>query len=186
MAYTLGFPTVGQSLGNSRVDVLNNWQSLFDFCQVNHIGLNLTGAGKHTSMQIVQGAQPATLSNEIGVYTTTVVGNLRILMRYPSNGVSTSLTGEPPSFSATQYSTFLPCGMRLVGKIISGAISGNIAFGITFAQLPLISASIISNNSDQRTIQFTTLTTSSVDFAVLDEDSDPTPETISIMIIGRV
>lgn len=184
MVYTLGFPTVGQSLGNSRVDVLNNWQAIYDTIQQNHIPLNTVGQGKHQAIQIVASSAPATAANEIGLFSNSVSGSMRLVMRQASSGNSVVLSGDNPTLGASSFSTFLPGSFRIEGTSITGS-SGSISFG-PYSQTPWLSASIVANRTDQRTIQFSSLTTSSANWRILDKNESATNGTFTVLIIGKL
>lgn len=184
MVYTLGFPTVGQSLGNSRADVLNNWQALYDGIAQNHIPLNAAGQGKHQSMQIVLGNPPTTAANEIGLFSNTVSSVMRLVMRQASDGSTIVLSGDNPTLGATSFSTFLPGLFRVEGASATGS-QGTISFG-PYSQTPWLGAAIVSNRTDQRTIQFSSLTTTGANWRILDKDENAVSGTFTVLIIGKI
>lgn len=94
MSFTPSIPTSGQTLGNSRTQVLNNFASLrstiSNVTQPNHIDVNNVGAGKHIFVEMpVQTPGAANLpdANEGGLITQTVNGNSELF--YVRDAVNT-------------------------------------------------------------------------------------------------
>lgn len=70
MTFTPGIPASGQSLGNSRTQVLNNFAVLRSTIATNHIDVNNAGAGKHNLAEfVVQSTAPATAASEVACYS---------------------------------------------------------------------------------------------------------------------
>jgi hypothetical protein len=70
MSFTPDMPFSGQSLGNSRLQVLNNFKNYYDTIALNHVAPNTSGQGKHTFVEMpVQGSTPSTLAGEGGLFT---------------------------------------------------------------------------------------------------------------------
>jgi hypothetical protein len=128
MSFTSNIPAVGQSLGSSRTQVLNNFASLRTTISngtlPNHIDVNNTGAGKHIFLQMpVQSPSAAnlTLAGEFGVISKTANGNSELFFnRDGSNTTGTpnyyQLTaGTPVALQSTPQgnkgSSFLPGGV---------------------------------------------------------------------------
>jgi hypothetical protein len=94
MSFTPSIPTSGQTLGNSRSQVLNNFASLrttiSNVTQPNHIDVNDVGAGKHIFVEMpVQTPGAANLpdASEGGLITRTVNGNSELF--YVRDAVNT-------------------------------------------------------------------------------------------------
>lgn len=94
MSFTPNIPVSGQTLGNSRTQVLNNFASLrstiSNATQPNHIDVNDAGAGKHIFVQMpvrTEGAANLPDANEGGLITETVNGNSELF--YVRDAVNT-------------------------------------------------------------------------------------------------
>ena len=73
MTFTPDMPFSGQSLGNSRTQVLNNFKNYYDVVSRNHVAPNASGQGKHTFVQMpVQSPVPSTLAGEGGLFTQSL------------------------------------------------------------------------------------------------------------------
>ncbi len=113
MSFTPNIPQVGQSLGNSRTQILNNFSTLRAAINRNHVDVNLTDVGKHTYVDFqAQGSDPGTLANEICLYNKVSSAVARLFLRLPSNGAIFQVTGNAP-LSATNGKTYLPGGLLL-------------------------------------------------------------------------
>lgn len=63
----------GQSLGQTRDAIRNNFTNYFNTISLNHVAPNSAGAGKHTFAEFVEQAQaPATSIDEVAVYSRQV------------------------------------------------------------------------------------------------------------------
>jgi hypothetical protein len=113
MSFTPNIPASGQSLGNSRPQILNNFAILRSTLAVNHNDVNASGNGKHKFLQMpAQGSAPTTAANEMGLYCRTVTGAATALFfRDQSNGTNFQLTGG--AVFATTGATFLANGFVL-------------------------------------------------------------------------
>jgi hypothetical protein len=119
MSFTPNIPASGESLGASRLEVLNNFASLrttiSNVTQPNHVDVNASGAGKHVFVQMpVQTTGAANLpgANEGGLIAKTAAGSSELF--YVRDAVSNYIqmtTGTP--ISGNNGSTFLPGGMIL-------------------------------------------------------------------------
>lgn len=149
MSFTPGIPSSGQTLGNSRLQVLNNFASLRTTLAQNHIDVNAAGAGKHSFVQLVnQLTIPGGLSGgDETLYSKLDPSNAgQIYFTRGATGVEIQLTGpgNPKSLAplATNYS-FLPGGFVIqwgtivqafashttyTNSITYSSIVGNIAF----------------------------------------------------------
>ena len=94
MSFTPSIPASGQTLGNSRLQVLNNFASLrttiSNVTQPNHIDVNNSGAGKHIFLQMpnqTPGAANLPASGEGGMITRAISGNSELF--YVRDAVNT-------------------------------------------------------------------------------------------------
>lgn len=138
MSFTPNIPFVGQSLGNSRTQVLNNFASLRTQTAANHADVNDANAGKHTFIQyVVQGSDPSTAANEVARYTKLVSGVAREFLRLPSNGSVFQVSGPAPVVGANGY-TFLPGGLLMQWGTRAGSSSSSnaVVFPVAFSAAP--------------------------------------------------
>lgn len=144
--FTPNIPRSGQTLGNSRPQVLNNFASLRNTIsqgsgnpgptdKPNHVDVNAVGAGKHIFVQMpVQTTGVANLpaNNEGGMITRTISGSSELF--YVRDNVSTYYQMTGPFFSgqgalAKGGTTMLFGGIVLKwGQISTAASSATITF----------------------------------------------------------
>ena len=111
MSFTPNVPSSGQSLGNSRSQILNNFAILRSTIAVDHVDVNDSGNGKHKFCHLkTQGAAPTTDANEGAIYTKTSGSNAVLFYRVTSNGQEIQLTGNTNNAIANNGSTCLPNG----------------------------------------------------------------------------
>jgi len=76
MSFTPNIPATGQTLGQTRDPIRNNFTNYFDVMSVNHVAPNASGQGKHNFVEMpVQGSNPSTLSGEGGLFTKALSGS---------------------------------------------------------------------------------------------------------------
>ena len=128
MTFTPNIPQTGQSLGQTRDAVRNNFTNYNTVMSVNHVAPNSAGQGKHTFAEfIVQAQSPATAASEVALYSRTLNGVPQLCLQKQSQAlnaadiqmsrVDVGVTG------ATTGSTFLPGGMVMQWNDISIAVS---------------------------------------------------------------
>lgn len=92
MTFTPNIPAVGQSLGNSRPQVLNNFAVLRSTIAENHFDVNDADAGKHGTAIFPEVGNPSfpnpptTAANEGALYTKDSGGTTQLFWRQESNG----------------------------------------------------------------------------------------------------
>ena len=126
MAYTLGIPSDGQSLGNSKPQVRGNFTSIFNTFALNHIAFNSIGEGKHKFVEMPEVADQATSSDEIGLYCKEAQSFSNLFWRQESGGADPlknqgaiiQMTNILP-INATTGRTFLPGGFLLQWGIVT-------------------------------------------------------------------
>lgn len=100
MSFTPSIPASGQTLGNSRPQVLNNFASLrttiSNISQPNHIDVNNVGAGKHIFVQmpvqtITAANTPA--ANEGGLVTRTISAASELFYLRDASATPFQMTG---------------------------------------------------------------------------------------------
>jgi hypothetical protein len=143
MSYTLGIPSDGQSLGNSKPQVRANFTEIFNTFAVDHVGYNSGGAGRHKFVHIVEGAAPTTGTNEGALYTSDTKGGFTNLfwkqesggaVPEKNQGESIQMTNITPSNTPTGRS-FLPGGMLIQwGSFTTGGDGSNttVTFNVPF------------------------------------------------------
>ncbi len=112
MPYNNNIPQANQPQDESQPLILQNFQNIDTIIGVNHQTFGQPGEGKHKFLQMPeQGAPPATLANEGGLYTaqgaySTVT---ELLFRRENNGASIPLTEA--LLAASPGWTLLPSGL---------------------------------------------------------------------------
>lgn len=159
MGFTPNIPQVGQSLGNSRSQVLNNFAVLRSSFAANHADVNDLNSGKHTFIQyVVQGSDPSTAANEIARYTKLVSSVAREFLRLPSNGAVFQVSGPAPSVGTNGY-TYLPGGLLMQWGTRAGSSSATnpVTFPIAFSAAPYYVNAIPVRASSSPGSDFTTV-----------------------------
>jgi hypothetical protein len=94
MVYQPAIPGANDRFPQSQVDISDNFTDLNTIFGTNHIALNSdSNLGKHTQMQLVEGAAPATAANEIGLYASDTGTQPDLFVRPESNGTAVRLSG---------------------------------------------------------------------------------------------
>lgn len=82
MSFTPNIPQTGQTLGQTRAAVNNNFANYFNTIAVNHIAPNNAGAGKHNlSEYVVQAQSPATAASEVATYSRSISGTPELCLQ---------------------------------------------------------------------------------------------------------
>lgn len=179
MSYTINIPTVGQSLGNSRPQVLGNFNYINTTLKVNHL-FNEANAGKHYKVEMPRQSPSPTPAADEGLLFTKLSGGItRLVWKRDASATDIELTGIDPLAASSGYST-LPGGLIIQwgvtpGNVVSGT---NVNFPTTFPttvyyinaiQVNAASAaaqrcvSVIPNGLDKFVTRITTLGSSPVD-----------------------
>lgn len=159
MTFTPAIPASGQTLGSSRVPIVNNFASLRNTIsngsgvpgvgQPNHADVNGIGPGKHLFVQMpvqTPGAQNLPLANEGGMITQTVAGSSELF--YVRDAINTyiQMTGKSNAGNPG-YTTIL--GGIIVQWQHIGALGGGpfqiINYPVTFPNSWLTIVGTLSN-----------------------------------------
>ena len=149
MSFTPNIPASGQSLGQTRQAILNNFAILRSTIAVDHVDVNASGNGKHKYVHLTdQSASiPTTAANELVFFNKLVSGTARLFLRQPSSGTQIQMSGINPLSSTNGY-TFLPGGILLQWG--SQAKTGNqtpVTFPIQFDAIYSITISTQTTSS---------------------------------------
>lgn len=174
--FTPGIPATGETLGNSRLEVLNNFASLRETIsqgsgnvgvgdQPNHIDVNDSGAGKHIFVQMpVQTAGVANLPavNEGGLITELKSTGSELFYARDNNATRYQMTGP---FAINTGSNPTSGTTPLYGGIILkwGKISNGSAAAVVFPDnfpTNLLSLQLTANSAVGTLTTFTAASTS--------------------------
>lgn len=141
VSFTPLIPATGQSLGNSRTQVLNNFASLrttiSNTLKPNHADVNATNAGKHLFLEMpvqTSGAANLTLSGEFGMIAQAISG-VSELFASRDGGSYFQMTAGTPTASSVGKS-FLPGGIIVQWGVVNIS-PGTITFtSIGFQNFP--------------------------------------------------
>jgi len=117
MTFQANIPATGQSLGNSRPQVLGNFTNYFNVISQDHVAPNLVNPsqGKHKkSTYVDQGSDPITAVNEIALYGKSVGASPQselFLAREGGGAIIQMSVGNP--IANINGETFLPGGLTL-------------------------------------------------------------------------
>jgi len=134
MTFTPNIPQSGQSLGQTRDAIRNNFANYNTVISVNHVAPNNAGQGKHTFAEFVLQAQsPATAASEVAIYSRTLNGQPQLCLQ-KQNQLAAAADIQMSRLdagikAATAGWTFLPGGMIMQWGT-TGAVNG--AFTTTY------------------------------------------------------
>ena len=142
--YTTDIPQPGDIPSQSQDQILQNFQSLADAQDRNHVSLTnvtLTDRGKHNFLQMPeQGSAPATAANEGGVYTKEASSITNLFWRQESNGTEVQMTNIAPTYDAGNFRgyTFLPGGLLIQYGFVNAVVTNTvvITFPVAFSADP--------------------------------------------------
>lgn len=125
MSFTPNIPVSGQSLGQTRQAILDNFAILRSSLAVDHVDVNASGNGKHKYVHFTDQSSsiPSTAANELVLFNKLVSGAARIFLRQPNNGTQIQMTGRDPTVSINGE-TFLPGGLLMKWGRVTG-LSGS-------------------------------------------------------------
>lgn len=111
-------PLNGQSLAYTKPLIAGNFTVIDSAFSIDHVSYNTTGAGKHNKVTMpVQSVTPATLANEVALFSRTSTLSLipEMAFRRNTNGTVIEFTS---SLGATDGWTRLPSGILLKWGVI--------------------------------------------------------------------
>ncbi|HEX4374890.1 MAG TPA: hypothetical protein VHZ50_16415 [Puia sp.] len=138
MTYTLGIPADGQSLGNSKPQVRQNFTTIFNAFAVNHVALDSLPQGVHNRVDLQQVSTPTpppTLNTLFTQVTAIPLGEL-FYVRGGSVTPVQMTNGDP--INASTGVTFLPGGILIQWGLVtlnSSGVLANIPFSPNFRLL---------------------------------------------------
>jgi len=130
MTFMANIPQTGQSLGQTRDAIRNNFTNYNNLVSQDHVSPNSTGQGKHNkSTYVVQSADPVTIANEIAEYSKAVAGIAQLFLIPASAGTPIQLSRLDKGISAAATGwTFLPGGIIVQWGstgVVNGAFTTN-------------------------------------------------------------
>lgn len=101
MTYTV-LPNSGQSLGVTRVPINTNFSLIQSVFALNHIGFNLTGAGKHKFVEMPEQSPPeTTIVDEGALYVAQGIVSAQAELFFRREGQTGALTLTTKDFALT-------------------------------------------------------------------------------------
>ena len=163
--YTTGIPAASDRPSGSQAQILNNFNTLETIYNVNHYPWTdaSTNQGKHKQVTLpAQASDPATIANELALFTKLVGSDLRLFVREANNGASLPLfSSAESSVVAPNFVLTIPGGIIIQGvryttpnPFTSGSVTISYpqafsnCFGVVFANGPS------SSNSPFRLVSF--------------------------------
>lgn len=143
MAYLNNIPTAAQRLRDSQPQLLENFATISALLGVDHVIVPWTdpatgNQGKHNQVTLPeQGGDPATLADEMAVYTKAVAAVSQMFLRREGNGEVIDFTS---AVAATTGDTILPSGIHLKWgtAVTNGAGDATIVFATAFPNTTFI------------------------------------------------
>ena len=161
MTFNPAIPATGQSLGETRGPILQNFSDINTAFAVNHTSMEDSNDGKHLFLQMPEQTTPfpTTAVDEGALYTKVSTADTPIatlFWRQENSGTEIQMTGVDP-VSAVSGHTFLPGGlmMQWATETATGGAPGStlITFPVPFGAAPysivvtltaFISANVVS------------------------------------------
>lgn len=184
MSFTANIPASGQTLGNSRLQVLNNFASLrttiSNVTQPNHTDVNNSGAGKHIFVEMpvqTPGAANLPLANEGGLITQTVSGSSELF--YVRDAVNTYFQMTGSVVKANIGTSVVLGGIRIQWMAVNAASGATINFTVPFGGPPyVILGSEVDGIGIADFVKPQTLTATATSFVLILSRIDLNPQTI--------
>jgi hypothetical protein len=133
MVYSL-IPNAGQSLGETRDGIKENFTTIQDAFQVDHVAYDATGEGFHSKVTFPQGTAPTVAVDNVVLYAKDTNSRPTIFMRQENNGSEVQLSGPTPSVGSNG-STFLPGGLLFQWGFNASAGNASVVFPTAFSSL---------------------------------------------------
>lgn len=133
MTFNANIPASTDLISQSQSQIQTNFSQSNTAFGVDHTAFDVvSNQGKHKkSTYVEQGSDPATLANELDVYTKDLGGVTTLYLRKESNGTVVQMSGQDPTI-ASSGSTFLPGGIIIKWGIVSAASANPISFASAF------------------------------------------------------
>lgn len=156
ISFTPNIPASGQTLGQTRQAILDNFAILRSTLAVDHVDVNASGNGKHKFVHFTDASSsiPATTATELALYNKLVGGAYRLFMRQISSGTEIQMSGIDPLTANPGY-TFLPGGLLLqwgTTTAVANSAGNTINFPIAFSTVFVVTCTVQTN--DNSTIRF--------------------------------
>lgn len=141
MTFQPNIPLATDLISSSQDDIKQNFQALNTSWDVNHVGFNSVGAGKHNFVEMPNQTTPgpAGAAGQFVIYSLDDSGQSELWYRRNNEATEYQLTGKNPSITTAGNTfgyTFLPGGLLIQWKICStndtGAFGKNDGAAITF------------------------------------------------------
>jgi len=133
MSFTPAIPQVGQSLGSSRPQVLDNFAILRSTIAVNHVDVNLANAGTHTHADLLaQAGNPNPATGLVSHYSKLVSGITEWFFQRENTGTVIQMSRQDPQL-INNGQTFLPGGLLLKFGFAAGTAPIMFTTAFTFA-----------------------------------------------------
>lgn len=145
MVYSL-IPNAGQSLGETRDGIKENFTTIQTAFQVDHVAYDAAGEGYHSKVNFPQGTAPTVAADSVVMYAKDTNSRPTIFMRQENNGDEIQLSGPTPSIGTNGY-TFLPGGLLLQWGVSSSTASNtSITFPVAFTTLYSLNVTTRASN----------------------------------------
>jgi hypothetical protein len=165
--FTSSIPASGQTLGNSRAQVNNNFGNYAGLIGVNHYAPNDINQGKHKFATFpIQASAPSTASGEGCLFTLTSAVNSKSELYYRQDNITTV---NYPVVPVKAYGTFIIGGTTLTNSFNVTSIVRNSSGNYT---VNLTEAVAWVNNVKEYTVQLTlgtngSLATDALEFTIV-------------------
>jgi len=136
VAYNNSTPQPSDSISITQPRILGNFQEIYTWTAVDHVGFNLADAGKHKKVTLIaQSPAPSFTGTELGVYNfvnPTTTKNELYVTKFINNSLTpvpitaSSISNTSPSNGAN-VETYFPSGMLLQSKFTAANLTATSA-----------------------------------------------------------
>jgi len=139
--YNTQVPLATQQINQTQAPIQTNFVSIETLVDVNHVDFSdSTNYGKHNFISFVQQASdPATIANELALYSKAVSGSPQLFLRLPNSGALVPLTstiietaGPVNTWTTTQWNGWITKIGNTTGGYIAPDTTGTITFPTKF------------------------------------------------------
>lgn len=202
MTYTRDIPATGQTLGETREPIKENFNDIDTKFQVDHQEFNETNGGKHKQTTLIEDSSnptgdKTTGTDEVAIYAKQNLSKTRPFIRYEGNGLVKSLVEVVSYGSIQRVGGALAVGsnnnfnMLLVPTEASNVISVTLSNALLDANYNLTFSTVYDGTVTYSFAEDTTFTRTTTRFdLVLTKGGNRAPienfPAISVMIIGNL
>lgn len=128
MAYNQNIPQATDRISVSQPQILNNFISIFNAFNLNHVDFNAVGGGKHKFLQMpIQATPPTTNASEVGLFSRTspITASPQLAFRRENNGTIYEFTSSGGNITSQLMVGWAQLPSGIIMKWGSDTINGS-------------------------------------------------------------